>query len=174
VQVTRLTRRGRQYIDRPLPKVEASLGSVLKRIHNKYPSAEVPTNCHIDSCMPNNQRQLDARMRCGVSLGARMASCLRGAASEGNEAMTKKYRGDQPMDLGKHHPSGEEPQSENTLDRQRTQTGGGDDTREEREPLRRASAVCICPSCGRTEAQLPTTPCYEMMCPRCRVPMRKA
>lgn len=49
-----------------------------------------------------------------------------------------------------------------------------DADRKAKEPVRRIPAVCICPSCRRTEAQLPTTPCHEMLCPKCRIPMRES
>ncbi len=34
--------------------------------------------------------------------------------------------------------------------------------------------VCVCPSCGRTEAKIPVTPCHEIFCPVCGIPMREA
>ena len=89
--------------------------------------------------------------------------------------MTKKTRRNGPLNPGKHRSLGEEPREEGTLDHhQRSEAKGGDDTQDEREPACRPPAVCICPSCGRTEAQLPTTPCHEMLCPRCRVLMRES
>lgn len=41
------------------------------------------------------------------------------------------------------------------------------------KPVPRAPTVCICSSCGRTEAKLPASPCHEMECPRCLIPMRE-
>jgi hypothetical protein len=33
--------------------------------------------------------------------------------------------------------------------------------------------VCVCPSCGRTEARVSITPCHEHICPLCGIPMRQ-
>ena len=88
--------------------------------------------------------------------------------------MTKRNRRDEFQNLGQDDSLGEKFQSEVTPDNQSEKAQGGHDTQEEREPFRRPPGICICPSCGRTEAQLPTSPCPEMMCPQCRVPMRKA
>ena len=49
----------------------------------------------------------------------------------------------------------------------------GDLHREVPKRRDRPAGICVCPSCGRTEAQVPLTPCHDMMCPRCRIPMRE-
>jgi hypothetical protein len=38
---------------------------------------------------------------------------------------------------------------------------------------RQSPGVCVCPSCGCTEAQVSLTPCHEHICPLCGQPMRQ-